>query len=80
MKSLHMKLALAAVAAAALASPAPAFAAHIHQQPSQQPDYATNGTFQRGQFYTYPNGAVKTGSAENVESGAEFNLLQHPVE
>jgi opacity protein-like surface antigen len=78
MKSLNMKLALAAVAVAALASPA--FAAHIHQQASQQPDYATNGTFQRGQFYTYPNGAVKTGSAENVESGAEFNLLQHPIE
>jgi opacity protein-like surface antigen len=78
MKSSNMKLALAAVAVTALASPA--FAAHMHQPAAQQPDYATNGTFQRGQFYTYPNGAVKTGSAENVESGAEFNLLQHPIE
>jgi hypothetical protein len=77
MKSLNMKLALAAVAVAVLASPA--FAARSHQQ-AQQPDYATNGAFQRGQFYTYPNGATKTGTAENVESGAEFNLLQHPVD
>jgi len=78
MKSLNMKLALAAVAVAVLASPA--FAARTHQQAAQQPDYATNGTFQRGEIYTYPNGATKSGSAENVESGAEFNLLQHPVD
>jgi hypothetical protein len=78
MKSLNTKLALAVVAVAVLASPA--FAASSHQQTAQQPDYATNGTFQRGQFYTYPNGATKTGSAENVESGAEFNLLEHPVD
>jgi len=64
MKSLNMKLTLAAVAVAALASPA--FAARWHQQADQQPDYATNGT-QRGQFYSYPNGATETGSSENGE-------------
>ena len=65
MKSLNVKLMLAAIAVAALASPA--FAAPSHQQAAQQPDYVTNGTFQHGQFYTYPNGVTKTGSAENAE-------------
>ena len=63
MKSWNMKVALAAVAVAALASPA--FAASSFQQAAQQTDYASNGTFQRGQFYSHPNGATKTGSAEN---------------
>jgi hypothetical protein len=77
MKALNMKLAFAAVAVAVLASPA--FAARMHQQ-AQEQDYVTNDGFQRGQFYTYPNGATKSGSAQNVESGAEFNLLEHPVD
>ena len=55
------------------------FAARMHQQ-AQEQDYVTNDGFQRGQFYTYPNGATKSGSAQNVESGAEFNLLEHPVD
>jgi hypothetical protein len=48
MKSLSMKLTLAAIAVAALASPA--FAASSHQQAAQQPDYATTATFQHQQF------------------------------
>jgi hypothetical protein len=65
MKSLNMKLTLAAIAVAALASPL--FAASSHQQAAQQPDYATTGTFQHEQFYTHPNDVTKTGGAENGE-------------
>jgi len=69
MKSLNMKLALSAVAVAMLATPA--FAARSHQQVSQRPTY---DTYQGSQVETYPNGAARTGTAESVQSGAEFNV------
>jgi hypothetical protein len=74
MKTLNMKLALSAVAVAMLATPA--LAARSHQHVVQQPSYSTNQT---GEYFTYPNGAPKTGTQESYESGAEFNLLAHPI-
>jgi hypothetical protein len=65
MKSVNMKLTLAAIAVAALASPA--FAAPSHQQAARQTDYATGSTFQHEPFNTYPNAATKTDGAENGE-------------
>jgi len=70
MKSLNIKLALSAIAIAMLATPA--LAARAHER-VEQPTY---DTMQSQQVGSYPNGAVKTGSAESVNSGADFNLLK----
>jgi hypothetical protein len=74
MKSLNMKLAMSAIAIAMLATPA---LARTHQQLStkQLQDYAGTAAVQPDQL-RYPNGATKTGSAESVESGADFNLMR----
>jgi hypothetical protein len=77
MKSLNMKLALSAVAIAMLATPA--LAARSHTQVSQRPIYDTYQGDQGAQVETYPNGAGRTGTAESVQSGAEFNLLNRGV-
>jgi hypothetical protein len=39
-------------------------------------------TYQGGpsaQVETYPNGAARTGTAESVQSGAEFNLQERGI-
>jgi hypothetical protein len=72
MKSLNMKLALSAVAVAMLATPA--LAARSHTQVAPRPMYDTYQGSPSTQVEAYPNGAARTGTAESVESGAEFNL------
>ena len=74
MKSFNTKLALTAMAVAMLATPA--LAARSHARVSERPIYDTTQSAQQ-QIGTYPNGAPKTGTADNVESGAEFNLLKN---
>ena len=72
MKSLTIKVAFSALAAALLASPA--LAQRTRQLPPQsQPYYGTNNPAVVG---TYPNGAVRSGSEESRESGAEFNVVR----
>jgi hypothetical protein len=75
MKSLNTKLMLSALGVALLATPA--FAQRPHQQLSNQQsqlqDYAGNA-IQNPPVLHYPNGATRSGSAESVQSGAEFNL------
>jgi hypothetical protein len=71
MKNLNTKLVLSALGIALLATPA--FAKPQHWQPSRQglynyQDPATNPVG------TYPNPVARSGSAEAVQSGAEFNL------
>jgi hypothetical protein len=78
MKSLNIKLALSALAIALIASPA--LAARSHDQTQDRPQHSTNDLVQRGEVYTYPNGATFTGTAESRESGAGFNLLAHPID
>ena len=73
MKSLHTKLVLSALGIALLATPA--FAQrphHVVRQQLQAPETTVEPGYAVG---TYPNGAIRSGSAESVESGAEFNLL-----
>jgi hypothetical protein len=65
MKSLNTKIVLAALAFAVLATPAPAQSRHRQPQ-----DYGESAPVKQH----YPNGAVKTGSAANRGSGAEFNV------
>jgi hypothetical protein len=84
MKSLNTKLALSALGIALLATPALA-----QQQPQQyqQPQHrlymqqgAANNyqpNYDPNYVGTYPNGAPRTGSAESVDSGREFNLLKN---
>jgi hypothetical protein len=71
MKSLN-KFALAVIAAAVVATPA--LAAHARDHAYQRPTYdmVQQPTQQVG---TYPNGAARSGTADSVQSGAEFNLL-----
>jgi len=77
MTSFKTKLALSAIGLTVLASPA--FAQKPKQHPAPQ---STQQTFSAElpvaptDVGTYPNGAVRTGSAESFESGAEFNLLR----
>jgi hypothetical protein len=73
MHSLNTKVFLAALGVAVLATPALA-------QPTrhrQQEDYGVTQRAPAAQYPApreqYPNGAVKSGSEENVESGAAFN-------
>jgi hypothetical protein len=70
MKSLNMKLALSAVAIAMLATPA---LAKTHHQAKDVQDYTSTDSVQPAPLH-YPNGASHTGSAESIQSGAEFNL------
>ncbi len=71
MNSLSTKLAFSALVVAALATPA--FAQGHHARRVLE-DYAGDAMIQQSQPLHYPNGAVKTGTAENVQSGAVFNL------
>jgi len=66
MKSLNTTIALAALGFAVLATPA--FAQRLHRQ-SQ--DYSAT---QSAHVEHYPNGAERTGTAANRDSGTEFNL------
>jgi hypothetical protein len=73
MKSLNTKIVWVALGFAVLATPALAQSRH------RQPQYygATQGA-PGAQYPTpnehYPNGALKSGSGENFDSGAEFNI------
>jgi hypothetical protein len=77
MKSLNMKLALSAVAIAIAMLATPALAKthrHVSTQQQQQNDAGTSA-IQQGPVLHYPNGGVgRTGTAQSLESGAEFNL------
>jgi hypothetical protein len=67
MTSLDKKLLWTALAIAMLTTPA---LAQRHHRPASQ---APNARLQ-GPVLQYPNGDLKTGSAQNAEYGAEFNL------
>jgi hypothetical protein len=71
MKSLNTKLILSAVGIAMLATPA--FAQGWQRQESPRSLYNYQDP-QPNTVGVYPNGAIRSGSAESVESGAEFNL------
>jgi hypothetical protein len=75
MKSLNMKLVLTAVGLAMLATPALAQKQHRQPIPQQLQDSTVNPD--QNYVGTYPNGALRSGSAESVQSGAEFNLLKN---
>jgi hypothetical protein len=66
MHSLNTKIFLAALGVAIVATPALAQTRHRQTQ-----DY---NAIQNAPVEHYPNGAQKTGSAANRDSGAEFNL------
>jgi hypothetical protein len=74
MHSLNTKTFLAALGVAALATPALAQPTR-HRQVRE--DYGVTQRAPAAQYPApneqYPNGAVKSGSEENVESGAAFN-------
>ena len=73
MKALSTKLVLSAIGFALLATPA--FAQRPQHQASPQGLY----NYQDPQPYAvgvYPNGASRSGSAESVQSGAEFNTMR----
>ena len=74
MHSLSTKIFLAALGFAALATPALAQPTR-HRQVQQ--DYGVTQSAPAAQYPAtneqYPNGRVKSGSEENVESGAAFN-------
>jgi|HubBroStandDraft_2_1064218.scaffolds.fasta_scaffold415024_1 hypothetical protein len=74
MKSINTKLALSAVAIAMLATPA--LAARSHARVTERPVYDSTQSVQQ-QVGTYPNGAAKTGTAENTQDGAAFDLLKN---
>jgi hypothetical protein len=67
MKSLNTKLLLSAIGIALLATPAFAQRPYRHAQPQSLYNY-------QNPVGVYPNGASRSGSAESVESGAEFNV------
>jgi hypothetical protein len=66
MHSLNTKIFLAALGVAVLATPALAQTRHRKAQDSN--------AIQSAPVEHYPNGAQKTGSAANRDSGAEFNV------
>jgi hypothetical protein len=74
MNSLNTKLAFSALVVAMLTTPALAARSRGHADPRPTYDMIQGGQQQVG---TYPNGAPKTGSADSVESGTEFNLLKN---
>jgi hypothetical protein len=67
MKSLNAKIALAALGFAIVATPA--LAQRLHHPAG----YAATQSAPVAPVEHYPNGAEKTGSAANFNSGAEFN-------
>lgn len=67
MKSLNTKLLLSALGIALLATPAFAQRPYHHVQS----EYGYQNS-----VGVYPNGASRSGSAESVESGAEFNVVR----
>ncbi len=67
---LNTKLILTAVGIALLATPALAQELYRHSSSRNLYNYQTNDP-----AGVYPNGASRTGSAESVQSGAEFNTL-----
>jgi hypothetical protein len=69
MKSLTTKLGFSALIVAALATPA---FAQGHHSRRQLEDYA--GAVQQAEPLNYPNGGVRTGTAESYQDGAMFNL------
>jgi hypothetical protein len=69
MKSLNTKLLLSALGIALLATPA--FAQRPYRHASEQSQYNYQNP-----VGVYPNGASRSGSADSVESGAEFNVLR----
>jgi len=72
MTSLRTKLALSAVGLALIATPA--FAQKPHHQVYRHELQSAPVYSDPGYVGIYPNGAARTGTAESVESGAEFNL------
>jgi hypothetical protein len=72
MKSLNTKLLLSALGIALLATPA--FAQHRRWQDPPRALY--NYQVTPGNSYSvYPNDAIRSGSADSVDSGAEFNVM-----
>lgn len=71
MKNLNTKLLLSALGIALLATPA--FAQRQHWQPSHHELYNYQDPA-NGPVGTYPNPVARSGSAADVQSGAEFNL------
>jgi hypothetical protein len=67
MTSLNKKLLWSALAIAVLTTPA------LAQRQHRPASHATNAPLQSPALQ-YPNGDLKTGSAQNAEYGAEFNL------
>jgi hypothetical protein len=74
MKSLNTKLALSALGIALLATPA--FAQKPQHQSYRQQELNAPATADPSNVGVYPNGAQRTGSADSVQSGAEFNVLK----
>ncbi len=72
MKSLSTKLVLSALGVALLATPAFAAKHHASYQSLQN---STVGS-PPADVGTYPNGALKSGSAYSRESGAQDNLIR----
>jgi hypothetical protein len=68
---LNTKLILSAVGIALLATPALAQESYRHSSSRNLYNYQANDPA------VYPNGAVRTGSAESVQSGAEFNTQRY---
>jgi hypothetical protein len=68
---LTTKLFLSAVGIALLATPALAQESYRHSSSRNLYNYQTNDP-----AGVYPNGASRSGSAESVQSGAEFNTMR----
>ena len=69
---LTTKLFLSAVGIALLATPALAQESYRHSSSRNLYNYQTNDP-----AGVYPNGAIRSGSAESVQSGAEFNTQRY---
>jgi hypothetical protein len=72
MTKLTTKLILSAVGIALLAAPAFAQDSYRHSSSRNLYNYQTNDP-----AGVYPNGASRSGSAESVQSGAEFNTQRY---
>ena len=68
---LTTKLILSAIGIALLATPALAQESYRHSSSRNLYNYQTNDP-----AGVYPNGASRSGSAESVQSGAEFNTMR----
>jgi hypothetical protein len=69
---LTTKLILSAVGIALFAAPALAQESYRHSSSRNLYNYQTNDP-----AGVYPNGAIRSGSAESVQSGAEFNTQRY---